>query len=99
MAPGAGSSRNATAGGQARTLAGIGILAGLPQRELSLLAVECIWRAVVPNEILLNLMQGDTLDGVTFVVSGGVRLARSVGDGGRVVYTDVNAGGQFGEMS
>ncbi|MBO6636246.1 Crp/Fnr family transcriptional regulator [Parvibaculum sp.] len=99
MVPGAGSGRNAMTDGQARTLAGIGILAGLPQRELSLLAVECTWRAVAPNEILLNLMQGDTLGGVTFVVSGGVRLARSVGDGGRVIYTDVNAGGQFGERS
>lgn len=94
----AGSARNGTAD-HARTLAGIGILATLPQRELSLLAVECAWRMVSPGEILLNIGQGDTLDGVTFVVRGGVRLARSLGDGGRIVYTDVNAGGQFGEMS
>lgn len=98
MARDAEGSRNKTAG-HARTLAGIGILTGLPQRELQVLAVECAWRTVVSGEILLNIGQGDTLDGVTFVVSGGVRLARSVGDGGRIAYTDVGAGGQFGEMS
>lgn len=86
------------AAGQAQTLAGIGILSALPPRELALLAAECDWRAVGRGEILVNLDQGGELDGVTFVVAGSVRLARSAGAAGRIFFTDVNAGGQFGEM-
>ena len=97
MTHGAGNGRSMSAD-HARTLSGIGILAGLPQRELSLLAVECAWRKVDAGEILLNIGQGDTLDGVTFVVRGGVRLARNLGDGGRIAYTDVSEGGHYGEM-
>lgn len=98
MRGGARSGRNEGAE-TARTLASIGILAALPPRELALLAAECEWRDISRNEIVLNLAQGDTLDGVTFVVSGGVRLARNFGNAGRIAYVDVDAGGQFGEMS
>ena len=87
------------AAGQAQTLAGISILSNLPPRELALLAAECDWRSVERGEILLNLDQGGELDGVTFVVAGSVRLARGAGTAGRIFYTDVNAGGQFGEMA
>ncbi|MFN4353594.1 Crp/Fnr family transcriptional regulator [Parvibaculum sp.] len=87
------------ASGQAQTLAGIAILSALPPRELALLAAECDWRGVERGEILLNLDQGGELDGVTFVVAGSVRLARGSGAAGRIFYTDVNAGGQFGEMA
>ncbi|ABS61852.1 cyclic nucleotide-binding protein [Parvibaculum lavamentivorans DS-1] len=83
----------------AQTLAGITVLAALPPRELALLAVECEWRKVSQNEIVLNLAQGDKLEGVSFVVRGGVRLARSLGPAGRIAYIDVDAGGQFGEMA
>ncbi len=98
MASGARSGRNkATDNG--RTLAGIAVLAALSPRELALLAAECDWRKISCNEIVLNLAQGDTMAGVVFVVSGGVRLARSVGNAGRIAYVDVDAGGQFGEMA
>ncbi|GMV61902.1 MAG: hypothetical protein AMXMBFR74_10710 [Parvibaculum sp.] len=82
-----------------RSLAGIQILSSLHQRELALLAVECEWRPVSRNDIILNLAQGGGLDGVVFVVEGSVRLARSMGSAGRIAYTDVDAGGQFGEMA
>lgn len=81
------------------SLAGIHVLSSLPSRELTLLAVECEWRAVAENEIILNLAQPGDMDGVIFVVEGSVRLARSMGNAGRIAYTDVNAGGQFGEMA
>lgn len=81
------------------SLAGIHILSSLSSRELALLAVECEWRTVSPNEIILNQAQDGDLDGVVFVVEGSVRLARSMGSAGRIAYTDVNVGGQFGEMA
>lgn len=90
--------RNETSG-QARTLAGIAILSGLTPRELALLAAECDWRSVARGEILLNPDQGAEPGGITFVVAGCVRLARGAGAAGRIFYTDVNAGGQFGEMA
>lgn len=82
-----------------RSLAGIQILASLHQRELALLAVECEWQTVSRNDIILNLAQGSGMNGVIFVVEGAVRLARSMGSAGRIAYTDVDAGGQFGEMA
>ncbi|MBX3445912.1 MAG: Crp/Fnr family transcriptional regulator [Parvibaculaceae bacterium] len=85
--------------GRAHTLAGIGILASLAPRELALLAAECEWHSFARGDILLNLDSGDRLDGVTFVVAGSLRLARSLGGAGRIFYTDVNEGGQFGEMA
>ncbi|HAC57261.1 MAG TPA: hypothetical protein DCF73_02770 [Rhodobiaceae bacterium] len=90
--------RDASAG-QAQTLAGITILSALLPRELALLAAECEWRSVEQGEILFNIDQGGDFDGVTFVVAGSVRLARGIGAAGRIFYTDVNAGGQFGEMA
>lgn len=52
------------------------------------------------GDIFVSLDRGDRLDGVTFVVEGSLRLARGAGSGtGRVFYTDVKAGGQFGEMA
>lgn len=82
-----------------RSLAGIHILSSLRQRELALLAVECEWRTVSRNDIILNLAQGGGLNGVVFVVEGSVRLARSLGGAGRIAYTDIGMGGQFGEMA
>lgn len=92
-------SRRKTTSGHTGSLASIHILSSLPSRELALLAVECEWRAVAGNEIILNLAQAGGMDGVIFVVEGSVRLARSMGNAGRIAYTDVNAGGQFGEMT
>jgi CRP-like cAMP-binding protein len=82
-----------------RSLAGIRILSSLSARELALLAVECEWRAISCNDIILNLAQGGGMNGVTFVVEGSVRLARSIGGAGRIAYTDIGTGGQFGEMA
>lgn len=81
------------------SLAGIHILSSLPQRELALLAVECEWRSISRDDIIINQAQGDMLDGVVFVVEGSLRLARILGNAGRIAYSDVSEGGQFGEMT
>lgn len=98
MDSGARHGRNEAAGSPG-TLANIGILSALSPRELTLLAVECDWRDISRNEIILDLAQGGTLPGVSFVVKGAVRLSRSTGVAGRITYSDVGAGQQFGEMS
>ncbi len=90
--------RNETAG-QAQTLAGIGILSGLSPRELALLAAECDWRSIARGDILFSFDQGGDAGGVTFDVAGILRMARGSGAAGRIFYTDVGAGGQFGEMA
>ena len=43
--------------------------------------------------------QGPITHEVWFVTRGGVRIARSTGMDGRIAYSDVESGGQFGEMS
>ncbi|MBA4208499.1 MAG: hypothetical protein C0454_03130 [Parvibaculum sp.] len=98
MARDAAQGRDATAV-RGQTLAGIAILSALAPRELALLAAECEWRPFARGDILLNLDRGDRLTGVTFVAAGCLRLARSMGAAGRIFYTDVNEGGQFGEMA
>ena len=85
--------------GSGRSLARIAILSGLSRKELALLATECEWREMVREEIVLSNSSSGGFDGVAFVVSGAVRLARPNGLTGQVDYMDVTAGGQFGEMA
>ena len=85
-------------GGQ-RSLARIAILSDLSRKELALLATECEWRETAREEIVLSSATGGELDGVAFVVSGSVRLARPNGLTGQIDYLDIAAGGQFGEMA
>ncbi|MGB5948975.1 MAG: cyclic nucleotide-binding domain-containing protein [Parvibaculum sp.] len=87
------------AAAKARNLRGILIFRDLEPRELTLLAAECSWRRFVRNDVILSAGQGGTRGDVHFVVSGSVRLARPTGPNGRIAYTDMDAGGQFGEMS
>lgn len=82
-----------------QSLKGIHILSTLMPRELALLAAECEWRRYERDDIIFSAGQGAALGGVMFVVSGTVRLARITGASGRVAFLDVEAGGQFGEMS
>lgn len=82
-----------------QSLKGIHILSTLMPRELALLAAECEWRHYERDDIIFTAGQGAALGGVMFVVSGTVRLARITGASGRVAFLDVEAGGQFGEMS
>lgn len=84
---------------KARSLRGINVFQDLAPRELALLAAECTWRRFARNDVILSAGQGGTRGDVYFVVSGSVRLARSTGLNGRVTYTDIGAGGQFGESS
>lgn len=84
---------------KARSLRDIRIFRDLAPRELSLLGAECHWRDIARNDIILSAGQGATLGDVHFVVSGSVRLARPTGPNGRIAYTDIEAGGQFGEAA
>ena len=97
MVGGVSAGEQARRGG--RSLARIAILSDLPRKELALLATECEWREMAREEIVVSSSMGGALDGVAFVVSGGVRLARPNGFTGQVDYLDIAAGGQFGEMA
>ena len=94
-----GISSGERAQGGRRSLGRIAILSDLPRKELALLATECEWREMAQEEIVLSSSSGSVLDGVAFVVSGAVRLARPNGLTGQIDYHDVAAGGQFGEMA
>lgn len=75
----------------------IRIFADLAPKELALLASECCWRKFSRGDIILSAGGGD--DEVWLVVRGSVRLARTTGPDGRIAYSDVEMGSQFGEMS
>jgi CRP-like cAMP-binding protein len=80
-------------------LRGIRILSDLAPRELALLASECRWSRFARGDVIVSAGQGANAGEVHFVVRGSVRLARPTGPNGRIAYTDIEAGGQFGEMS
>ena len=65
-------------GSHTGSLASIHILSSLTPRELALLAVECRWRSLSRNEIILNQAQGDELDGVIFVVLAAIVLQNAL---------------------
>ncbi|MES1989433.1 MAG: Crp/Fnr family transcriptional regulator [Pseudomonadota bacterium] len=75
----------------------IRIFADLAPKELALLASECGWRRFSRGDIIMSA--GAENDDVWLVVRGAVRLARTTGPDGRIAYLDIEAGGQFGEMS
>jgi CRP/FNR family transcriptional regulator len=77
----------------------IRIFADLAPRELALVASECDWRRFARGEVILSAGQGAGDGDIWFVVRGGVRLARVMGPDGRIAYSDISPGGQFGEMS
>lgn len=80
-------------------LKGVRIFSELAPKELALLASECHWREFSRGDIIVSAGQGPVAHDVWFVISGAVRIARSTGLDGRIAYSDVEAGGQFGEMS
>lgn len=75
----------------------IKIFADLSPKELALLASDCCWRKFSRGDIIVSAGTGS--DDVWLVVRGSVRLARTTGPDGRIAYTDIEQGGQFGEMS
>jgi len=84
---------------KAHSLRGIRILSDLAPRELALLAAECAWRTFARDDIIMSPSQDAARGEILFVAYGSVRLARPTGPNGRIVYRDIAAGGQFGEMS
>lgn len=79
-------------------LRGIRIFFDLAPKEIALLAAECRWSRFARGDVIVSAGQGAAGD-VMFIVRGSVRLARPTGPSGRIAYTDIEAGGQFGEMS
>jgi CRP-like cAMP-binding protein len=77
----------------------IRIFTDLSPKELALLASECNWRKFARGDIIVSAGQGMQKGDVWLVARGAVRLARSTGPDGRIAYSDIDAGGQFGEMS
>lgn len=77
----------------------IRIFIDLSPKELALLASECDWRKFARGDIIVSAGQGMQSGDVWLVVRGSVRLARSTGPDGRIAYSDIDVGGQFGEMS
>ena len=77
----------------------INIFSDLSPKELALLAAECAWRKFARGDIIVSAEQQTGDREVCFVVRGCVRLARPTSVDGRIAYSDIEAGGQFGEMS
>ena len=61
-----------------QSLAGLAILAGLPEDDLNDLEAKCTWRRYAGNQIILD--QHATTNEVCFVVTGAVRIVKQGGD-------------------
>ena len=79
------------------TLAGIGILKHLPDRDLAQLAVRCQWRRYGPDQQIVG-HQDETKD-VFFIVVGEVRVTIYSLSGKTVTFRDIGAGELFGELA
>ncbi|MGB3809131.1 MAG: Crp/Fnr family transcriptional regulator [Parvibaculum sp.] len=77
----------------------IRIFADLAPKELVLLGSECFWRKFSKGDIVLSAARDGAGGEVMFVVRGSVRLARPTSPNGRIAFSDIEAGDQFGEMS
>jgi CRP-like cAMP-binding protein len=76
----------------------IRIFSDLAPKELALLASECAWRNFARGDVIVSPGSGSERE-IWLVVKGAVRLARSTSADGRIAYSDIPVGGQFGEMS
>ena len=81
----------------ARSLAGIKLLAGLPDEALKSIGAQCRWLSVEPNETALA--RGEQSTDVYFVVLGTVRVINYLDDGTEIRLGELSAGDIFGEMS
>ncbi len=80
-----------------QSLAGLAILAGLPEEDLNDLEAKCTWRRYAGNQIILD--QHATTNEVCFVVTGAVRIVSYAPSGREISFSDVPAGGYFGELA
>ena len=79
------------------TLAGIGILKHLPDRDLAQLAGRCQWSRYGANQQVVGY-QDETKD-VFFIVVGEVRVTIYSLSGKTVTFRDIGAGELFGELA
>jgi len=85
------------AGDPERSLAGVEVVADLPEADRRDIEARCKWRNYTRNEQIID-RDSDAGD-VFFVASGSVRIVNFSISGREVSYADVQAGGFFGEMA
>lgn len=79
------------------SLAGIELLAALPEDEIVLLERRCTWRRFKHGELILD-RNSDSRD-VLFVAEGDVQIVNYSASGREIAYATVRRGGYFGELA
>jgi CRP/FNR family transcriptional regulator, cyclic AMP receptor protein len=75
----------------------VGLLQGLSQERLDLLAAQCNWRRVEAGQLIVARNSPDR--DVHFVVSGRVRVTSFSAGGRQVTFRDEEAGEMFGDLA
>jgi CRP/FNR family transcriptional regulator, cyclic AMP receptor protein len=75
----------------------VGLLQGLSQERLELLAARCNWRRVEAGQLIVARNSPDR--DVHFVVSGRVRVTSFSAGGRQVTFRDEDAGEMFGDLA
>jgi CRP/FNR family transcriptional regulator, cyclic AMP receptor protein len=75
----------------------VGLLQGLSQERLDLLAAQCNWRRVDAGQLIVARNSPDR--DVHFVVSGRVRVTSFSAGGRQVTFRDEEAGEMFGDLA
>jgi CRP/FNR family cyclic AMP-dependent transcriptional regulator len=79
------------------TLAGITLLAQLPDAALAAIEKQCVWRRFANHEQIID-RDSESRD-IYFIAKGQVRVVNYSASGREVSFDDVEAGGFFGELS
>lgn len=83
--------------GEARSLAKVGLFAGLDEAERRRIEARCRWRRYQPHESIID-RASESRD-VYFIVSGRVRVVNYAASGREISFDDIEAGGVFGELA
>jgi CRP-like cAMP-binding protein len=75
----------------------VGMLQGLSQERLEILAGQCNWRRVEPGQVIVARNSPDR--DVHFVVTGRVRVTSFSAGGKQVTFRDQDAGEMFGDLA
>lgn len=83
--------------GTSQSLAGIRLLADLPEDELVRLSKACSWRQFAAQDQIID-RDSESRD-VFFIVTGRVRIGNYSLSGREITLDDISAGSHFGELS
>lgn len=80
-----------------RTLVGVDLFEGLPERDLAMLARRCIWHKYQPHDEIIDResRSGD----VYFIIRGRVRVVNYSFSGREIAFDEMGPGGYFGELA